>query len=76
VPLTADSTLAEWLADPRGADLLAQTFAAATDSAVGRMFANPTMLELLGSAPLNRMAAFPGSPLTPEVLEKLTAAAT
>jgi beta-glucosidase len=75
VPLTADSTIAEWLADPRGAELLAQAFAAATDSAVGRMFANPATLELLGSAPLNRMASFPGSPVTPEVLEKLVAAA-
>jgi beta-glucosidase len=75
VPLTADSTIAEWLADPRGAELLAQTFAAATDSAVARMFANPATLELLGSAPLNRMASFPGSPVTPEVLEKLVAAA-
>ena len=75
VPLTADSTIAEWFADARGAELLAQAFAAATDSAVGRMFANPATLELLGSAPLNRMAAFPGSPLTPEVLEKLVAAA-
>jgi beta-glucosidase len=75
VPLTADSSIAEWLADPRGAELLAQAFAAATDPTVGRMLSNPEMLELLGSAPLNRMAAFPGSPVTREVLEKLVAAA-
>jgi beta-glucosidase len=75
VPLTADSSIAEWLADPRGAELLAQAFAAAADSTVGRMLANPATLDLLGSAPLNRMATFPGSPVTPEVLEKLVAAA-
>jgi beta-glucosidase len=76
VPLTADSTIAEWLADPRGSELLTQAFAGASgDSAVGRLFADPVTLELLGSAPLNRMAAFPGTPLTPEVLEKLVTAA-
>jgi beta-glucosidase len=74
VPLTADSTVAEWLADPRGAELLTQTFAG--DSAVARLFANPATLDLLGAAPLIRLASFPASPLTPEVLEKLVAAAT
>jgi beta-glucosidase len=76
VPLTADSTVSEWLADPRGAELLTQTFAGASgDSAVARLFADPATLDLLGSAPLIRLASFPASPLTPEVLEKLIAAA-
>jgi beta-glucosidase len=76
VPLTADSTVAEWLADPRGAELLSQAFADASgDSAVARLLADPATLDLLGSAPLIRLASFPASPLTPEVLEKLVAAA-
>jgi beta-glucosidase len=75
VPLTGDSTVAEWLADPRGAELLTQTFAGAGDSVVARLFANPATLDLLGSTPLNRLVAFPASPLTPEVLEKLVATA-
>jgi beta-glucosidase len=76
VPLTTDSSIAEWLADPRGAELLAQAFAApGADPAVARMFADPEMLILIGSTPLARLAAFPGSPLTPELLDKLVAAA-
>ncbi len=34
------------------------------------------MLALIGSAPLARMAYFLGSPLTPELLDKLVTAAT
>jgi len=78
VPLTADSSVGEWLADPRGAELLGQVFAAAMDSDSGEsssLFANPEILSFIASAPLARMTAFPGSPLTPEALEKLTTAA-
>jgi hypothetical protein len=36
-------------------------------------FADPTLNMFLRSIPLGRMTAFPGSPLTPEALEKLAA---
>jgi beta-glucosidase len=78
VPLTADSSVAEWLADPRGAELLGQVFAAAhagNQGAVGQLLANPDILLFIGGAPLSRMAAFPGSPLTRETIDKLAAAA-
>ena len=70
VPLTADSTLGEWLADPRGAQVLGQAFAGAAATAGrpdGRVL-QPTrrMLLFLSAIPLGRMAAFPGSPLTPD----------
>jgi beta-glucosidase len=74
VPLTADSTLGEWLADPRGA----QAFAATAGEGQGLMagfFSDPTLLLFLGSIPLRRMTAFPGSPLTAETVAKLVAAA-
>ena len=32
------------------------------------VFADPTMMLFLSSIPLGRMAAFPGSPLTPELI--------
>ena len=35
----------------------------------------PDLLAFLGAMPLRRMAAFPGSPLTPELIAKLVAAA-
>jgi len=78
IPLTPDSTVAEWLADPRGAKLLSEAFAAATaggdtPSILG-MMADPGLREFIGSFPLGRMAAF-GSALTPDALNKLLAAA-
>ena len=77
VPLTADSTVAEWFADARGAELLGQAFAtmAANGSGpIAGLVTDPGFMAFLGSLPLSRMAAFPGSPLTPEALEKLVIA--
>ena len=78
VPLTADSTLGEWLADPRGAQVVGQAFAGMAGEDSGLMaafFADPTMLLFLSSIPLGRMTAFPRSPLTTETVAKLVAAA-
>jgi beta-glucosidase len=55
-------------------DLRSTASAADADPAVARLFTDPEMLTLIGSTPLARLAAFPGSPLTPEALEKLAAA--
>jgi len=77
-PLTADSTFGEWLADPRGAQVLGQAFAGAAHGADGPMAAflsDPTLLLFLSAIPLGRMAAFPGSPLTPQLITELVAAA-
>jgi beta-glucosidase len=79
VPLTPDSTVAEWFADPRGAEPLGQAFAAAAagdgGGPVAGLLTDPALMTFLGSLPLSRMAAFPGSPLTPDLLDKLIAAA-
>jgi beta-glucosidase len=80
VPLTGDSSVAEWFADPRGAELLGQAFAAAAaegdgGGALARLSADPAFMLFLGSLPLGRIAHFPGSPLTPEALAKLIGAA-
>jgi beta-glucosidase len=78
VPLTTESSLGEWFADPRGAEVLGAAFAAAAGAADGpmaHMTANPEMLMLLGSLPLSRLASFPGSPLVASDLEKLVEAA-
>jgi beta-glucosidase len=78
VPLTADSTLGEWLADSRGAQAISQAFGGLTGEESGPMaafFADPTMMLFLSSIPLGRMTSFPGSPLTAETVAKLVAAA-
>ncbi|GAA1394360.1 glycoside hydrolase family 3 C-terminal domain-containing protein [Catellatospora coxensis] len=77
VPLTAESTLGEWLSDPLGGHVLAEAFAAAAAQGGGLvgMAADPQMFTLLAGVPLIRMAAFPGSPLTPEAIAHLVEAA-
>jgi beta-glucosidase len=76
VPLTADSTLGEWLADPRGAQAIGQVFAALPGEDSGPMaafFADPMMMLFLSSTPLARFTVFPDSPLTAEGVAKLVA---
>jgi beta-glucosidase len=76
VPLTTESSVGEWFADPRGAEVLGAVFAAAAgEGPMAAMTANPEMLMMLGSLPLSRMASFPGSPLAAGDLEKLVEAA-
>ena len=78
VPLAADSTIGEWLADPRGAEVLGQAFTEAGSAVqygpAADFFRDPALLLFLGSFPLARLAAF-GSPLTADVIAKLVAAA-
>ncbi|MDI6102497.1 glycoside hydrolase family 3 C-terminal domain-containing protein [Actinoplanes sp. NEAU-A12] len=78
VPLTRESSVGEWLADPRGAEVLGAAFAAAagaSDGPTAAMTANPEVLMMLGSLPLSRMASFPGSPLNAGDLDKMVEAA-
>jgi beta-glucosidase len=76
VPLTADSTVGEWLADPRGAQLLSQVFAGPVATGpMSAFFSDPTLLMFLSSFPLARLTQFPGSPLTAEDIAKLVDAA-
>ncbi|GIF98114.1 glycoside hydrolase family 3 C-terminal domain-containing protein [Catellatospora citrea] len=78
VPLSAESTLGEWLADPKGGQVLGQAFAAAAAQGGGGlagMAADPQIFTFLSGVPLNRMAAFPGSPFTAEAVAQLVAAA-
>ena len=80
VPLTADSTLGEWLADPRGAQALSAVFGgmAGGNGGGGHMaafFADPTMMLFLSATPLIRLSAFDSNLLNAEVVAKLVAAA-
>jgi beta-glucosidase len=78
VPLSADSTVGEWLADPRGEQLLRQALASMPETESGsmaRFFADPTLFLFLTGIPLGRLTSVPGSPLTAEAIAKLVAAA-
>ncbi|MGY1840585.1 MULTISPECIES: glycoside hydrolase family 3 C-terminal domain-containing protein [unclassified Modestobacter] len=68
LPLDDDSTLDEWLAHPAGGPLLAPLVAGA-----GGMLADPELRKMIGSMPMRKLAAFPGSPVTLEVLAGLRA---
>ena len=77
-PLTAESTLGEWLADPRGTRAIGQALAGPGGAGPGPMaafLADPGMSLFLTNMPLRRLARFPGSPLTDETIAKLVAAA-
>ncbi|GAA3192850.1 glycoside hydrolase family 3 C-terminal domain-containing protein [Dactylosporangium siamense] len=77
VPLTGESTIAEWLSDPRGAQALGEVFASlAAGGEAGAMagtVGNPEMLTLMGSLPLSRLAVFAGEAFSPAAIEKLAA---
>ncbi|GAA3465065.1 glycoside hydrolase family 3 C-terminal domain-containing protein [Saccharothrix longispora] len=71
VPLTADSTLGEWRADPRGAEVLERAFAE-SGGGLG-VLADSQVSAFLGSLPLSRLGAFPGSPFDAGVVAELVA---
>ncbi|GAA2336639.1 glycoside hydrolase family 3 C-terminal domain-containing protein [Dactylosporangium salmoneum] len=70
-PLTTESTIAEWFADPRGAQALTEAFAAMAAAGGGAMAAtasDPAMFGLMASMPLERVVAFAGDAFSPELL--------
>ena len=66
VPLTADSTLQEWLADPVGGPALRA-------AAGPGILQDEELLRVIGNFPLGRLAAFPGIGITRETLTRLGA---
>ncbi|ABG94752.1 beta-glucosidase [Rhodococcus jostii RHA1] len=66
--LTAESTIGEWLAHPVGSEILGAALAQTAGSGV---FDDPSLLRMAASMPLNRVAAFPGSPIGTEQLDAL-----
>lgn len=75
-PLTAQATVAEWIEHPVGGPLLLQIMMqSAQASGMSEALTDPNLLRMAGSMPLVRVAATPGSPLTPPVLDELIATA-
>lgn len=76
LPLLAfDSTLGEWLAHPVGGQILMGALGQSGGGAVAGMLDDPGLRRMAESMPLNRVAAFPGSPVTAEQIHQLVAAA-
>jgi beta-glucosidase len=77
-PLSAGSTIAEWFADPRGAQALGEAFAAVAATgggAAAQAVADPAMFALIANMPLDRVVGFAGDGFTPELLADLLKAA-
>ncbi|MEZ2388133.1 glycoside hydrolase family 3 C-terminal domain-containing protein [bacterium RCC_150] len=76
-PLTRDSTLIEWLDHPAGGPVLARILqeAATAGNQLAAMLTDPEGRALIGNFPLARLAAFPGSPITPATIDELTTGA-
>lgn len=75
-PLTTESTIQEWLKDPEAAAQLVAALSAGAggaDGGTGGAAASglAASLALVGNMPLRRMARFPGTPVTPELLHQL-----
>jgi beta-glucosidase len=66
-PLTADSTLHEWMADPVGAELLAEAAAAGQPDPTR----DPELVAVIGTMPMSTLAAFGGMSLDHDTLDKL-----
>ncbi len=66
-PLTRDSTLHEWLADPRGGPLLLQAGGAAASGPL----TDPGLLQVVGTMPMSTLATFGMAGLSHEALDDL-----
>ena len=65
-PLTAMSTLHDWLADPHGSALLRAI------PGLGPLLGQDDLISVIGSMPLDTLASFPGIGLDHEQLAELT----
>ncbi|HSK53756.1 MAG TPA: glycoside hydrolase family 3 C-terminal domain-containing protein [Jiangellales bacterium] len=71
-PISATSTLEEWLADPAAAAALASLFADEAGQ-VGGFLAEGDLVRVIGNFPLDRLAAFPGFGIDRATLDLLAA---
>jgi beta-glucosidase len=67
-PLTRDSTLHEWMADPRGRQLLEREISAGQPGAV----LEPELLSVIGTMPMSTLANFGGMSLPQDRLDEVT----
>jgi beta-glucosidase len=66
-PLTADSTLHEWMADPTGLALIREAVAAGQPDPTR----DPELVSVIGTMPMSTLAAFQGMSVDHDTLDKL-----
>jgi beta-glucosidase len=71
-PLTARSTLAEWLADPDGGKALRAEVGVGADGRAAGVLGDDELLTVIGDFPLSTLAAFPDSGISHELVRRLT----
>ncbi len=74
-PLTAESTLGEWLDHPVGSQVLGAALAQSGDAAIAGMLADPGLRRMAESIPLVRAVGFSGNAVSHDQLDQLVAAA-
>jgi beta-glucosidase len=74
LPLSGTSTLAEWLADPVGGQVLRDALGTCADGRPAGILGSEELLAIIGNMPLATLAAFPGLGVTPGMIGTLVAA--
>ena len=66
-PLTADSTLHEWMADPKGLELIKEAVAAGQRDPTR----DKELVAVIGTMPMSTLAGFPGMSIDHDTLDRL-----
>jgi beta-glucosidase len=66
-PLTADSTLHEWMADPKGLELIKEAVAAGQHDPTR----DKELVAVIGTMPMSTLAGFPGMSIDHDTLDEL-----
>jgi beta-glucosidase len=74
LPLSGTSTLAEWLGDPAGGQVLRDALGTGADGRPGGILGSEELLAIIGNMPLATLAGFPGLGVTPDMIDPLVAA--
>jgi beta-glucosidase len=75
-PLTGMSTLDEWLADPDGRSALMRAIGSGRDGQPSGILASANRMRVSGNIPLRTLAVFPGTGLSPELVDAICAELT
>ena len=73
LPLSATSTLAEWLGDPAGGQALRHALGTGPDGRPAGILGSEELLAIIGTMPLGALAGFPGLGITGELIDTLAA---
>jgi len=74
LPLSGTSTLAEWLGDPAGGQVLRDALGTGSDGRPAGILGSEELLAIIGNMPLGTLTAFPGLGVTEEMIGTLVTA--